>query len=368
MLLTESLIPLGWAVPFENHFNDLKLPGARPVRILREERGKYFVGWSLTETAMAEVSGKFRHEASGREAMPAVGDWVAVTSSGSSLIIHAVLPRASCLKRQAVAGKHDIEIFASNIDTVFIATSLNDEFNERRLERYLTMAWDSGAQPVVVLTKVDLRASRLSSGEPVPSAAELRTKFPDVPLLEVSAHQRQGLDTLLAQLPAGRTGVIVGSSGVGKSSLINALRQDEAIDTGGIRESDARGRHTTTSRCLHVLPGGGLLIDTPGIRELQMLEFNEGLARTFEDVESLFGTCRFTNCRHDTEPGCAIRESISKGRLGADRWESYLKLQREIAHQTKQVSPREIAEKKKRWKKVHANARVHVKVKRGEWE
>lgn len=263
----------------------------------------------------------------GSEAFPTTGDFVLIEENpgGDSLIVKT-LPRRSFFSRRDPTPGRGEQAVAANFDTVFILQSLNADFNPRRLERYVTLAWQSGAVPVVVLTKADLTHDCSAYLREAEKAAA------GVPVCAVSAKFGFGLEALDGLLKPGRTIVFLGSSGVGKSSLINALAGEALMAVGGIRESDDRGRHTTTHRQLLRLPGGVMIIDTPGMRELGMWDVTEGLGEAFTDVERYFGQCRFSDCRHENEPGCAVRAAIDSGELSPERWESYRKLKSEARY------------------------------------
>lgn len=260
----------------------------------------------------------------GREAekFPTVGDFVTIAwNPGGDSVILRTLPRRTFFSRRDPTPGHPAEqAVAANFDTVFIVQSFNSNFNTGRLERYLTQAWQSGAQPVVVLTKADL------PGDHAAMLAAAERAAPGVTVFAVSARTGEGLEKLSLCLLPGKTLVLLGSSGVGKSSLINRLAGRELMAVGEIREADGRGRHTTTHRQLFKLPSGALVIDTPGMRQLGMWDAAEGLGEAFPDVERFLGLCKFSDCRHETEPGCAIRQAIDEGLLSPERWESYRKL------------------------------------------
>lgn len=275
----------------------------------------------------ARLAGKLVHQADSQLSFPAVGDWVMVDRCNDrtgSAIIHHILRRKSALVRKAAGTKYSEQVIAANIDTIFICMALNEDFNVRRLERYLTIAWDSMAAPIIVLTKSDL-CSDLPH-----KLREISAVSVGVDVITCSAENGQGFEEINSYVEAGRTIAFVGSSGVGKSTIINRLMGQEVLATGAIREDDGRGRHTTTYRQLLKLPSGGIVIDTPGMRELQIYTAN--LSRAFEDIEEIAGSCRFTDCSHGSEPGCAVREAIHSGTLSAERLQSYLKLQREAAY------------------------------------
>jgi ribosome biogenesis GTPase len=299
------------------------------------------------------------HEA-GPGGFPAVGDWVALAArpGEGAATIHALLPRRTAFVRKAAHSVTDEQVVAANVDTALLVASMNADFNARRLERYLATAWQSGAAPVVVLTKADL------ADDPEASVAEAEAVAFGAPVLAVSVVTGQGVDELARLLKPGETAVLVGSSGVGKSTLVNALAGDERMATAAIREQDAHGRHTTTHRELILLPSGALVLDTPGMRELGLFDADEGLSTAFDDIEELAVACRFTDCGHTNEPGCAIREALQAGALDAGRWKSFQKLQRELAHQERKEDPVAREAHRRHWIGIHKSARAHMKAKR----
>jgi ribosome biogenesis GTPase len=273
----------------------------------------------------AEVSGKLKHPASGSLGYPAVGDWVLVDRTddkNGNAIIHHVLARKSCFVRKAAGTKQDCQIIAANVDTLFICMSLNNDYNLRRIERYLSVAWDSGATPVVVLTKSDLCADIASK------LSEVQSIAPGVDVVITSSIGDDGYASILKYLGKGKTIAFVGSSGVGKSTLINRLMGEEVLATKEIPADDDRGRHATTHRQLLVLPGGGIVLDTPGLRELQIASAD--LSKSFADIDELAQRCHFRDCRHESEPKCAVRDAIEKGTLSARRFENFKKIQQEM--------------------------------------
>ena len=350
-----NLTELGWNPFFEQHFEPFRNQGLIPARIALEHKRIYLVYGEHGELS-AEVSGKLRHSTATRGAFPTVGDWVAIQPrpEEGKATIHALLPRKSSFSRKAVLaggpkdgpGKTEEQVLAANVDTAFLISGLDGDFNLRRIERYLTLTWDSGANPVVVLNKADVCAdveARIAETESIAFG---------VPIHPVSALKNEGLDVLLEHLGNGKTGALLGSSGVGKSTLINSLLGEERQQVREVREYDNRGRHCTTHRELILLPGRGLMIDNPGMRELQLWSDEEGLKRTFDDIEELAGLCRFGDCRHDGEPGCAIREALEDGTLDRKRYQSYLKLKKELHYlATRQDQKARLAEKAK-WKKI----------------
>jgi ribosome biogenesis GTPase len=272
-----------------------------------------------------------------------VGDWIAVRGE----LAVAVLPRTSAFVRTVAGRTSAAQVVAANLDTVLVVDSLSGEARLRRVERYLAVAWSSGATPVVVLTKADLC-------EDVAAVVEqVREDALGVDVLAVSSMTGEGLGSVRAVLGPGRTGAMVGPSGVGKSSLVNALFGDAIVQTGGIRESDGRGRHTTTARELHVLPGGGLLVDTPGMRELALYDDSEGVDTAYADVALLAADCRFRDCQHRSEPGCAVAAAIDDGRLDPARYNAWRKLQAEAHRQLLRVDARARAAEKARLRSFH---------------
>lgn len=341
-------------------------PGLVPGRILAEERGLYSVASADGEHA-ASPSGRLRFDAEldPTAAWPAVGDWVAMeplaagsSGAGEHRLVQRVLPRRTAVIRRAPGDRERTsQVLAANVDAVFIVTSVNAEFNVRRLERYMTLAWESGATPVVVLSKSDL------AGDIEDIRLQAESAAPGVQVIAVSSVTGEGLDAVRAHLGAGRTVVFTGSSGVGKSSIVNALAGAPLLDTGGIREDDARGRHTTTRRQL-VRLADGLLIDTPGLRELGVLD-GEGLSNAFEDVEALASQCRFSDCSHRSEPGCAIRAAIAHGELPADRFAAYQKLEREAYRSVLATDALARRAERKKWSQISKSVDVHMRFKYG---
>lgn len=296
------------------------------ARVTEQHRELYKVMSEYGEIE-ASVSGKLAYHADDQTSFPAVGDWVMidrVDRSTGNAIIHHILRRKSVLARQAAGTENAGQVIAANIDTIFICMSLNADFNIRRIERYLTITWDSMATPVIVLTKSDLCIDLPEKLDEIASVSM------GVDVISCSSENGDGYEAINAYVGQGKTIAFVGSSGVGKSTLINRLMGQDLLATKNIREDDDKGRHTTTHRQLLLLPNGGIVIDTPGMRELQIYTGN--LSKTFEDIEEIATRCKFGDCSHGTEPGCAIREAVKNGTLSEKRFESYQKLQREISY------------------------------------
>ncbi len=316
---------LGWNPFLELHFRQEETEGCVPARVSEESKGFYRV---LAEEGefLAQIAGKVRYGAEERSNFPAVGDWVAIAlrPAEARATIVTILPRRTVLSRKVPGRAVDKQILATNVDTVFVVASLNQEFNLRRIERYLALVWESGAQPVVLLNKADLCAGVASL------AAKVERTAPGAAVHALSALTGDGLEAVSQFLEPGRTAAFIGSSGVGKSTIINALFGEGSQRVQPVRASDDRGRHTTTSRQMILFSPGGIVIDTPGMRELQLWESDEGLDQTFEDLEALAQHCKFGDCRHRGEPGCAVSQAIEDGALDAARLESYRKLEAEL--------------------------------------
>jgi ribosome biogenesis GTPase len=351
---TGELENLGWSAHFEAAFGDVAGDGFVPGRVAVQHRGSYVV-WTEAGELTAELAGRLRQDGANGGDLPVSGDWVVLRPypEGSRGTIHAVLPRKTVFCRKEPFKPVREQVLAANVDTVFVVTGLDGDLSPRRLERYLATAWESGAEPVIVLSKADLCPDIESA------VAQVETVAIGVPVHPVSCVTGEGLDGLLGYVAGNRTAALLGSSGVGKSTLINRLLGEDVLATAEVR-SDGRGRHTTTTRELVPLPGGGLVLDTPGMRELQLWDAEEGLGTTFGDVEVLFERCRFRNCSHRREPGCAVKSALAAGSLEQDRWRSYQKLQRELrALELKQDQRARAEEGKKR--RRQARARRHPK-------
>jgi len=344
-----TLFSLGWDDFSSKSFHPFCSGDLVPARVALEHRNAYELLSAHGELA-AECTGRLIHSAASRADLPAVGDWVAVRLRPGEprADIHAVLPRKTKFSRCAAGDAMTEQIVAANVDTVFLVTALDANFNLRRIERYLAVGWESGAQPVVVLNKADLHP------DPAAASAEVESVAIGAPVLALSAARGDGLDALAPWLRPGRTVALLGSSGVGKSTLINALLGATRQRTSAISDAVGKGRHTTTHRELIVAPSGALVIDTPGMRELQLWDVaGDTLDTTFADIASLATRCRFGDCAHRAEPGCAVQAALDDGSLEADRWQSFQKLQREQAYAARKADPRLARESKAAWKKIH---------------
>jgi len=321
------------------------------ARVIKQEKGLYTIDYDGNEN-IAEVSGKFRYEAVGVADFPAVGDYVVATwpEDGSHSIISSIFPRKSSFVRRAAGNNSEEQVVAANIDTVFICMSLNQDFNLRRLERYVSVAWDSGATPVIVLTKADL------CEDTDEKTAEVSSVAIGVDIITTSSKDGNTAG-VSGCIESGKTYAFIGSSGVGKSTLINALIGESVLRTSEIRENDDKGRHTTTHRELIRLNNGAFVIDTPGMRELGIVNSEEGVETAFSDIEELISQCRFSDCSHTNEPGCRVLSAITEGSLSADRWNSYQKLITENLYNTNESEY--LKAKKAKFKEIAKINRKH---------
>jgi ribosome biogenesis GTPase / thiamine phosphate phosphatase len=342
----------GWSSFFESYFEEYKNNGHSVMRIVRVNKGKYIACNDIAEFS-CEVTGKFIFQADGKGNFPTVGDWVVTTVIGNEqkAMIHAILPRKSAFIRKTAGQTSDEQVVAANIDTVFIVTGLDQNFNLRRIERYLSLAWESKATPVVLLNKSDLCQEAEAIKRDVESIAI------GVDVCMISATRQSGMEVLTDYIKTGKTIAFIGSSGVGKSTIINALLGTERLEVNEVSELGNRGRHTTSFRELIMLPAGGMVIDTPGMRELQVWGDETGLKQTFDDIENLSKNCRFKDCAHETEPGCAVQEAIMNSSLDAKRLESYFKLKKEFAYFSDRQTMKPSAIEKAHWKSISKYAK-----------
>lgn len=351
-----DLKKIGWDNYFEEKFEEYKSKGYSVGRISSEHKNLYKI---LTEKGeiSGEISGKLRFSAQESGNYPAVGDWVVIimVAGEDKAIIHDILPRKSKFSRKEAGLNTREQIAASNVDTVFLVNALNDDFNLRRIERYLIVAWESGAVPVIILSKADLCDDideKISAVERIAVGVSIHI---------ISSFTKEGFDTLQKYFCSNKTVVLLGSSGVGKSTLINELIGEELMDTKEISSFNSKGRHTTTYRQLIALPEGGVVIDTPGMRELQLWDGNEGISGTFEDIENIAKKCYFSDCKHRKEPNCAVKKAINDGVLSAERYENYTKLLKEIKFiESKQKNFERIAEKKHKKMTVSSRSKVDI--------
>lgn len=342
-----TLKALGWNDFFEEHFLSYREQGFKAGRIAIENRDNYLV-YAEKGELRAEVTGKLMYNAVDASDLPKVGDWVAMSvfDENSNGIIHEILPRRTKFSRKAPGKKTEEQVLASNIDSIFIVQSLDDDFSLPRLERYLVMIHEGGARPVIILNKADLRddfeeyvekARRVASGADV---------------LAVSAKTDFGINDFKNLLKQSSTYAFVGSSGVGKTTLINRVLGSDVFATAEVREKDSKGRHTTTRRQLIAIPGGGLLIDTPGMRELQLWSSEEGMVDVYADFNELAEECHFSDCTHTSEIGCAITAAVEDGRIDESRYKSYLKLRKELNYLNEKQSQKGQYNKKKSFKEI----------------
>lgn len=339
-----TLPDLGWRDAFAAAFTPYT-ETCIPARVVLEQKNLYRV---LTPDGEwpALVTGRFTYEAATRMDYPVVGDWVAATLAGDTALIHAVLPRRSLFARKEAGARTAAQPVAANVDTALLVMGLDDNYRLGRIERYLALAWESGAEPVVLLTKADL------CPEVETRVAAVEAAAPGVPVHALSVYSGDGLAALTDYLQPGQTVVLLGSSGVGKSTLVNHLLGEARQRVNEIRAADGRGRHTTTHRQLFLLPGRALLIDTPGMRELQLWHADDGLAETFADIDALAAECRFVDCEHGGEPGCRVQAAVSAGTLDPQRLERYYKLRKELAFLQLREEQGVAQAERARWKAV----------------
>ena len=352
-----SIKDLGWNAYFHALWNESDRGDLAPARVVAQRRGLWRVAGDFGECS-AEPSGKFRHSADSGLDWPAVGDWVAVNriDDGSNAIIQEVLRRRSKFARKAAGKSISAQIIAANIDVALIVTALDGDFKLRRIERYIAQCWESSARPAIVLNKAD------TCTDPQEYASAVEGISIGAPVFVLSAKTGQGLEAFEASFAREQTFVFLGSSGVGKSTLLNWLLREDRQATQPVRESDSRGCHTTTARQLFVMPNGALIIDTPGLRELQLWNESGDLSQTFADIEELAQLCRFRDCRHKSEPACAVQAALASGQLDAARLENMRKLDRECEFLLRKVDPEKRREEKNRNRISHRRVREMYKV------
>jgi len=350
----------GWSRGLQQDFAPYAALGLLAGRVIVQQRGLYRLATEAGEID-ARLSGRFHH-AAGEGEHPVAGDWVAAQGGDGFALIQAVLPRRTAFVRKEAGTAHGLQVVAANVDVALLTLSLNADLNLRRLERYLAATYESGAAPVVVLTKAD------QAGDAAGAASAVARIAGGAPVIVLSALTGAGLPALAEQLEPRRTAVLLGSSGVGKSTLVNAFAGAELMATRAIREDDETGRHTTTHRELIRLPSGALILDTPGMRELGLVDAGAGVAAVFgaieAEVEALAAECRFKDCRHEAEPGCAVQAALAEGRLDPARYDSWLKLQRELAHERAEADPAFRKAQQREWIVRMKSSRAWMKQKR----
>jgi ribosome biogenesis GTPase len=354
-----ALAPYGWDEAWADEFAPHEPEGLLPGRVVRVDRGQCDVitadGVVRADTAFVTPHDPLR--------VVCTGDWVALEPGGNPRYVRTCLPRRTAFVRSTSSKRSEGQILAANVDHAIVAVSLAVELDLGRIERFLALAWESGAQPVVVLTKADLVPDAVTLGHLV---QDVETSAPGVPVLPVSALDGDGLEALLA-VASGGTSVLLGQSGAGKSTLANALLGEDVMDVRATRDVDGKGRHTTTTRNLLALPGGGVLIDTPGLRGVGLWDAGSGVGQVFSEIEELAADCRFHDCAHDAEPGCAVLAAIDSGELPERRLDSYRKLLRENQRIVAKTDARLRAEIRRDWKRKGAEGRAAMEAKRGRW-
>jgi len=343
-----NLIQLGWNEFFENQFKTFKEQNFIPARVTVENKQRYLL-YSEAGEIPGEVTGKLLYSTETISELPKTGDWVAAIlfEDEKKAIIHSVLKRKSKLSRKAADRKIEEQIIAANVDYIFITQSLDNNFNIRRLERYIVSTLESEVQPVIVLNKIDL------SNELTYKKKELGKTFPEIPVIFTDALKGTGIKDIKSILSDGTTGVFAGSSGVGKSTIINSLMGSEILKTNEISSMVNKGKHTTTKREMLLIPGGGIVIDTPGMREFQLWNSDSGLNQAFEDIEALALECKFSNCTHTKEKGCAILAALANGIIDIEKLNSHRKLQKELRYLEEKQDFKAFLKRKEKEKKLH---------------
>lgn len=356
---SHPLAPYGWDDAWADEFAPHEPEGLLPGRVIRVDRGQCDVvtadGIVRADTAFVTPNDPMR--------VVCTGDWVAVEPAGNPRYVRTYLPRRTAFVRSTSSNRSEGQILAANVDHAIVAVSLAVELDLGRIERFLALAWESGAQPVVVLTKADLVPDAATLGHLV---EDVETTAPGVPVLPVSSLDGAGLEVLVAVVSGG-TSVLLGQSGAGKSTLANALLGEDVMDVQATRDADGKGRHTTTTRNLLALPGGGALIDTPGLRGVGLWDAESGVGQVFSEIEDLAARCRFHDCAHESEPGCAVLAAIEDGVLPERRLDSYRKLIRENQRIVAKTDARLRAEIKRDWKRKGAQGKAAMEAKRGRW-
>ena len=346
-----SLSELGWNEVWNEELSKLEREGLQPMRVAQASRGQLRL-LGMGEPVSATLRGRFKDPVAEGSEVPVVGDWVAADLSSGSAVVEHVLKRISCFVRKSAGKSSKPQVLAANLDRIFIVTACGRDFNPRRIERYLAAVWSSGAEPVVVVNKTDLPHDRIAMME------ELNSVALGVETAMVNTRDEDGLDKLTPLLESGMTIALVGSSGVGKSTIINILLGDDRQATQETREGDQKGRHTTSAQELFVTRNGLILIDTPGMRELGLFDAESGMEQTFSDISELADGCRFRDCSHTSETGCAVLAAVEDGVLELERLESYQRQRREIAHNERRAGENS----KKRWKWIESVKRERKKI------